>query len=633
MAKQKIIYSFLRPKKLSGINFRWLFSFFIFLVSWQLATAQTNDIATLKEQLTAEPNLKNANTLLRLSEAYMSSSPEKAIFYADDALKLGELLKDTSVIDLALNYLGEGYFNTQSFEKVKYYFEKLLELRLKIGDKKKIAGAYNNLGIVLSYVESYSKALEMYRKALELKKELGNDTGSTLNNIGLLYEKTGKLSEALFYYNESLKEDLKKHDLEGIATTYLNIGDVNRQLNKYSLAEEIYLKGLKIATENGYMLLMKELNEGLYLNFKAAANVAQALKYFEAFNVLKDSIYTDENRKYIAELEVQFRNEQQEKEFAYIALQNKLNQGEIAWQKDINSLIAFFLVSAVVLIGVLYRQFSLKKNAIKLLEKQTTEITDSILYARRIQKAVLPMEYDLNQFLPDKMVFYSPKNIVSGDFCWLYEKENYLVTAVADCTGHGVPGAFMSMLGVTLLKEMVARQNLAQTDAPSQILENLREQIILALRQKGNSNTSKDGMDLALCIMNTKTLEMKFAGAHIGLTIVRNNELITVKPDRMPIGIFVSKTKQFNTQTIQLKQNDSVYIFTDGFQDQIGGEKNRKYLVRNLRNLLLSMHTQPFYLQRTILESEFLKWKSNNKQIDDVLVFGFLVSTKITNLN
>jgi len=257
-----------------------------------------------------------------------------------------------------------------------------------------------------------------------------------------------------------------------------------------------------------------------------------------------------------------------------------------------------------------------------LVQKQKKKIEDSILYAKRIQSAVLPPNRFIQHLLSDQFIFYKPRDIVSGDFYWIKQVDDKIFIAAADCTGHGVPGALMSMLGITFLNEIV---NKNPNIHANEILNELRIHIISSLRQTGSAGESRDGLDIALCILNNKKQELEYAGANNPLYLIRNNNLNETKADRMPIGIHRRAKESFQNHIIKLQSDDLVYIFSDGFADQFGGEDGRKFLSSNFRNLLLNISSKSMYDQRMIIEKTFDDWKGERKQLDDILVIGFKI--------
>lgn len=240
-----------------------------------------------------------------------------------------------------------------------------------------------------------------------------------------------------------------------------------------------------------------------------------------------------------------------------------------------------------------------------LLNHYDPKITDSIEYASKIQTALLPKQKFIDEIFPNYFIFYQPKDIDSGDFFWIYKFNEKIITAIADCTGHGVPGAFMSMLGITLLKEISSTNPYLKAN---EILNILREKIIDTLQQnKEGNDSSKDGMDIALTIYDFSKMQVEYAGAYNPLLLIRNNEIIEIKADRMPVGIYIKFNISFTNHIIDLRTNDMLYSFSDGFQDQFGGKNNSKFLLKNLKKLLLEICNKNLQSQKEILIDTFIE--------------------------
>ena len=262
-----------------------------------------------------------------------------------------------------------------------------------------------------------------------------------------------------------------------------------------------------------------------------------------------------------------------------------------------------------------------------LVQQQKQKITDSIVYAKKIQSAVLPPNRFIQHLLADHFILYKPRDIVSGDFYWIKQVEDRICIAAADCTGHGVPGALMSMLGITFLNEII---NKNPKIAANEMLNELRTHIISSLRQTGKSGESRDGMDIALCIVNNNSKTLEYAGANNHLYLIRNNEFTEIKADRIPIGIHRRAKESFTNNKVDIETDDIVYIFSDGYTDQFGGEDGRKFLPANFKNLLISIHQKPLSVQKQILEDNFEQWRGDHKQLDDILVIGFKIAFEKT---
>jgi serine phosphatase RsbU (regulator of sigma subunit) len=263
------------------------------------------------------------------------------------------------------------------------------------------------------------------------------------------------------------------------------------------------------------------------------------------------------------------------------------------------------------------------------LKKKNKDITDSIQYARRIQSAILPHEEVIKYLLPKHFIFYKPRNIVSGDFYWLTHKRGEIIIVVADCTGHGVPGAFMSMLGSTLLNDVL---NSIETLKSNLILNELRDQVILRLRQTGQESETKDGMDISLCLLNKDNMKLQFAGAYNPLYMIRNGKLTEIKADKMPIGISPKAGKPFTNHEIKVRKDDTFYLFSDGIIDQFGGDQGKKYLSTRFQQLLLRIQDKIMFDQKQILEHELNDWMGMTgmyphkyEQIDDIIVMGIRI--------
>jgi len=262
----------------------------------------------------------------------------------------------------------------------------------------------------------------------------------------------------------------------------------------------------------------------------------------------------------------------------------------------------------------------------ELLNERDEETKDSLNYAVKIQAALLPPEQYCHEILNDVFILFKPRDIVSGDFYWIKHVNQYVILAAADCTGHGVPGAFMSILGMSFLNEIVQRREITQAN---QVLNELRKQIRNSLRQHGQPEESKDGIDMALCVIDEKKRTLQYSGANNPMYLIRNNdgtpELTEYKPDRMPLGYYQGKFKPFTNKDIQLEFGDVIYLFSDGFVDQKGGTDGKKFLSKNFKELLEAIHEEPMQDQKRIMDKTITKWMGNYPQVDDVLVIGVRV--------
>ncbi len=290
--------------------------------------------------------------------------------------------------------------------------------------------------------------------------------------------------------------------------------------------------------------------------------------------------------------------------------------------------LTFGLVAALGLVTL--NQYKIKRNSARnlkskneIIEEKNKDITDSINYAKRIQQAILPEKTFIKSLLPDSFIFFQPKDIVSGDFYWMAEKNDESIVVVADCTGHGVPGALMSMIGNAFLNEIVLEKGIT---VPGKILDHLRDKIILALKQ-GVTSDSKDGMDIALISLKKEkeTVVMQFAGANNPVLVFSQGKLTETRGDKQPIGVREGAHMPFTNHVLTLEKGSSVYLFSDGYADQFGGIKGKKFRAAALQKLLSEIVHQPMDKQKEIVETTILQWKGTLEQVDDMLVMGIRV--------
>jgi len=274
----------------------------------------------------------------------------------------------------------------------------------------------------------------------------------------------------------------------------------------------------------------------------------------------------------------------------------------------------------------LIRQNNLKRKANKelalkndLITEQKKEITDSIQYASRIQNAMLPPGDYIDNLMPERFIIYMPRDIVSGDYYYITEKDDRVICVAADCTGHGVPGAFMSMLGIAYLNEIISKHTELHTD---EILGELRNHVIKSLHQTGKEGESQDGMDLSIFILDPESRKLEYSGANNSLLIFRNGEMLEYKCDKMPIGIHTRYKEPFTRHNMVLEKGDMVYTFSDGYPDQFGGPSEKKFMIKKFKRMLMEIHMKSMSEQRKIMEDTLQEWMADTDQIDDILVIG-----------
>ena len=547
--------------------------------------------------------------------------------YYINSLKIYENLQDGLRSSNISRSLGLLFFNQNKFEKALEYFNKSLDIKKTLNDSSGISFVLNNLGMVFDEQKEYDKALKYYFNSLEIAEKINNKAqeADCYNNIAVVYRKEKNIEKAFEYYQKSLIINKELENKEGLATNFINISDIYLEKANYFLALENLKKADTISKEIENPSLQKDIYETFSQIYKAKKDYKSSLEYHVLFSQTKDTLLNEKSLKQVAELSTIYETEKKEQENNLLKKDNQIVEEKNEKQKWGLLGMGAFLGLAGIFSYSLYKSRKKIQKSKKIIEEKNKEITDSINYAKNIQNSILPREEEFNRLLPENFVLYMPKDIVSGDFYWLNEKpeKNKIYFSASDCTGHGVPGAFMSMLNSRLLSEAV---NEKQIEKPNEILNYVRKNIIDSLKSTSKIGEQKDGMDSALCVLDKNSNTLEFACAHNPLFLIRNNELIEHKADRMPVG-YSETLKDFSLNKINLQKNDLIYIFSDGYQDQIGGEKEKKFMKKNLKELLLSVREKPMLEQKEILNKKIEDWMSvgKQKQMDDILVIGIKI--------
>jgi len=302
----------------------------------------------------------------------------------------------------------------------------------------------------------------------------------------------------------------------------------------------------------------------------------------------------------------------------------QMQKDQISTQRNLLVLAIISVVFLFSFLYILYKHFKQKKTNYILLQEKNKKITDSINYAKYIQQSILPLESEIKKLFPKSFIYYEPRDIVSGDFYWITELKNKAIVAAVDCTGHGVPGAFMSLIGNILLNEIINEKGIVE---PATILKMLHKDILKSLHQNAGDINCQDGMEMSLCIIDYQSKVIEFAGAMNPVYIVKDKTINIVKPDAQAIGGISSVTRrnsemEFTTQRIPIVENMSMYMFTDGYMDQFGGPENKKFNITRFKTMLLEIEFQNMDDQKKIIEQTMLDWKGEKRQIDDMLVIG-----------
>lgn len=579
-----------------------------------------------------------------LAKVYHFQSPNtftKAEDYCRKAIKIQQELHDSNGLinsymvlgDLFSDIIADDFFNLDTAE---YYYKKALNIALKTKtNKKKISKAYSAVGKVYYKANKTDSALLLLKRSLAIQKEI-NDS----NEIALTYQRMANTYKYSKNYTKSLK--------------YLH-------------------KALSFAEKMNNLDLTNNICEDISSIYTIEGNYKKALFYYKKAVEIKFQLYTNKRIEKVAYYQTKYETERKEKEIMLLTKEKEIHKAEIEKEKAESNkqrvllysfVIGFFML--LVLAIVIYKAYRNKisannllayqkeeiSNKHKLLQNQKEEIesqkseiekqnqkldianreiklkskniTDSIKYAQRIQSAILPPLHEIKKAFPESFVLFLPQSIVSGDFYWIEQKHQYIYIAAVDCTGHGAPGALMSIIGYNLLNQALNEKGLIET---SEIINYLNCQIAKTLRQSDNESLVHDGMDLVLCRIDSDSKMMSMSGIHNAMYLIRNNELGEFRCDYHPLtGDIHPDEMPYGSTEIQLEKGDVIYLFTDGYMDQFHEKTGKKFTAKRFKNLLLSISGKEMEEQQKILMETYLKWKGKAEQTDDTMVLGIKIS-------
>ena len=563
----------------------------------------------------------------------------EAIDYYQEALRAFEKTRDTLNIAMTLGNIGNIYFYFGiDLDKALEYYNQGLEMFGVLNDSLQIAVIKNNIGNIYLNTKKTDEASEYFYESLGIFIRQENKPGiaQTYIYMGQTALDRKNYQQALNYYNKAANLFKELGDRKSYAISYAGIANVYKDMRDYNNAIACYNVFFRIAGElelrKEIMDKYKEVSE-LY---EEEGRYNKALEYYKNYTLLKDSLINEENVRQISEMEAKYDSEKKSREILLQKATIEKKELENKRQRMVIFLAVLAIVSILVVSLLIYRQFRLKKKANILLQQQhdeikaqrdkiaqqNKEITDSITYASIIQSAILTPHSLFEKLFPEHFIYYRPKQLVSGDFYWLNQKAGKTIVVVADCTGHGVPGAFMSMLGMAYLNEIINKSDIEFTD---EILNELRSRMIESLHQTDENTQAKDGMDIAICIIDPEKMEMQFSGAFNPVYIISNNNLEVVRGDRIPIGFSLRTDAYFTRHSITLHKDDIVYLFSDGYCDQFGGENRKKFMSKRFAHLLLDIYHYPMDKQREWLDRTLTEWMGNNDQVDDITVVGIRI--------
>ncbi|MCX6312547.1 MAG: tetratricopeptide repeat protein [Bacteroidetes bacterium] len=638
----------------------------------KLAVESAQEAKVLASQLQND-NLE-AKSLNILGRVYFRIGNFKdALSFYDQANKIFTRIGNTNKAAKILNIMADCYQATGKYNAALGKSFEAYQILEKQGDKGGMSASLITSGNVYRAMHDYNKAIIDYEKALILAKESGisdneansemalsnafgdlgkNDTaisyskkalavfiknhdrmgeGKVLNNIGTCLMDQGKYDEAIDYFLQAQNIQKEIGDNRGAAISLSNIGAIMYDKDDVDKAIDYFERALERAKISGAADLEITMLENLAECYSSKGDFEKSLQIVNKKDVLKDSIFNNNLSESIAEMQAQYDVKKAESETRAQLKEKKLITIASAVGGVLLVVVVFFLWNRAVTRKKVNVKLNTQKELIELknsalheanveIESKNKDITDSIRYARKIQEAILPEVEFTATFGDSAFVLYRPKDIVSGDFYWMAQTEEHLLFAAVDCTGHGVPGAFVSIVCSNLLHQSVKEHGFTR---PDQILNDVNIRLSETLRQRQDESRVRDGMDIALCCVHKKTLLLTFAGAYNPAWVFRGDQLTELLPDKFPIGLFEEEElRKFSCKEFQLVPGDRIYVFSDGFADQFGGALGKKYKRSTFVEFVKNIQSQPIGVQGKLLNQEHLRWKGSNEQIDDILVLG-----------
>ncbi len=625
--------------------------------NYPLAHSYGEQAATLYLQLGKERKQGYALAHLGRVENYMGNNA-LAMKYCTAAQRIFDTIKQDDEKGGLFNTMGSINLDLRNYDKAKDFFLQSINLSQKYDNVATLSNAYVGIGQTLRATQEYDDALNYFNRSLALyqrgeSKQSDLGTSYAYYHIAKTYVLQGHNEEALSLLDEVLETAeqhgdilLRARSLLELGKAYYNLSELDQSFAFLNEAAQ-QARGLKGTYAN---VILQECYLNLAKYYNQIGNLEEALVNFRRYSLEQERMYQEQASRQVAEMQTVYEVDEKTSRIESLQQQSKIRGLEYDQRKLVN----YVLISGILfLFGlglVFYSKYRLKIQANRKLEKQKASINQqrqkiekqrdeivlksqlleensrdikaSIEYARRIQMSLLPARNELKHLFPESLIFFQPKDIVSGDFYWLHETEDTVILSVLDCTGHGVPGAFMTVLANTILNQLALEDKMT---SPNVVLTLMDTHIREALRQQDAENPNNDGLDMAVCFIDRQTLVMSYSGAQMPMYYFKQGALHQLNPDRYFIGGAYYPEKCFTNQTLQLCSGDTFYLASDGFQDQFGGPKDKKFMRRRFKEMLTVLQSQHVAQQHQQIERTFYEWKGQQVQTDDVLVVGVRV--------
>lgn len=571
----------------------------------------------------------------------------QAIESYHQALLIRELSKDTLGIVRSHINLGNLNYSQKEWKNAEKHYKTAMVLASSIDDVRGLGLSLNGLGAIHQNNGSYELAIEMFLQNLELRKKANDLRGiaTAYNNLGFIYGKLNRTKEGIEAFTQSYEVAHSVGDMNGEIYALKNLGSIHYTIGNIDKSLEILKKSNDLAQQTQDPAVIRDLSEQLAEVYEAKGDFKNAYHYFKLFKNTSDSLINQENIKALTQKEMQFQFDSEKRAQELIQRQKDFEKDqELALSQlyfkigiGISIILVLFLTYGI----VVYKQkvklndaISAQNHEIQMkndqIEKQhqelvikNKEVTDSIKYARRLQKGFLHSTDQVQ--ISNAFIFFAPKDIVSGDFFWIQEVDDELLFAVIDCTGHGVPGAFLSLLGKQSLDKIILTKNITN---PGVILDELNKEVEQYFKNNVIAGEAYyDGMDASFCKLNKKSKTLEFAGAKSNMYLLNEDGMVKVKGNNRGIGKGYGSNVPFENHELEVHEGDMIYLASDGYQDQFGGQDGKKFKLKRFYDLLNDTKSLDVTEQKQLFVSTFNSWKADLEQVDDVTVIGVKVSS------
>jgi serine phosphatase RsbU (regulator of sigma subunit) len=589
-----------------------------------------NEAISVIKKISDEKKLISAyNDIIQVYNAL--NQHEESLKYGFLALELSKKHSDTAGIAKSLKNIGLAYHYKGEYNNALKYYSRYLKLKENIDDRQYISSVLNNIGLV--YFEKginedqvyLDSSLAYHRRALDYRKKINaeQEMAESYINIGKIFAEKNDFYKALYYYGLSKTLFDKLQNYNGLATILYNIASIHAKNNEPDMAISNYVKSIEIAKSINNPEILKVNYYSLSEAYASKQDFKNAFKYSSKYNILADSINNQKSSKKITEISTNY--ESQKKENILLKQNTEIKLSELKRSRTILLISLVIIIAISVLVVILVRSLKNLKKTTQLLVDQnflisqkSDIITDNLNYAKIIQTALLPSHNDFKKLFRESFILFMPKDIIGGDFIWYRHIDDTRIFALIDCTGHGVSAALMAVIGNNLLNKIIVEEGATE---PAEILYRLDASLKPLLVKETDNNCIMDGMDIALCSIKNNILT--FSGSFMPICVISNGNETIYKGTRYLIGGSIVENKcGFTNDTIKLKKGDQIYLFSDGYYDQFGGDTFRPLKFKNFQNMLISNHHLSMEKQKQYYQKYIIDWIGDYEQLDDITMVG-----------